>query len=173
MDIQPFRLPMPCRALVPCEGARALRVGCPAACGGGGHAPARGAPWLRELLSPSTCRSPHAAQRLCGNVVLAPPPRLFPRARILTLASRHVEHGCSCADDLTRHQGRGNLGMKQEGVPTVQDSSRPWPVAPPPAARRIASVPRQLCAAHRDVSEHGPHAAGAVLLGARGHRHPL
>ena len=71
-DIQPFRLPVPWRVLVLCEVEPSLRVGCPAACGGEGHAPASVAPWLKALLAPSTCRPPHAAQRLGCNVVLAP-----------------------------------------------------------------------------------------------------
>src|SRR6266571_4968669 len=65
-------------ALVPFDVDPSLRVGCPAACGGGGHFPARLEPFLGELLSPSTCIPPHAAQRLCFNVLLSPNAKVVP-----------------------------------------------------------------------------------------------
>src|SRR3989442_14259787 len=66
------------RALVPFDVDPSLRVGCPAACGGGGHFPARLEPCLGELLSASTCIPPHAAQRLCCNVLLSPNAKVVP-----------------------------------------------------------------------------------------------
>src|SRR5712691_4031535 len=65
-------------ALVPFDVDPSLRVGCPAACGGGGHFLARLEPFLGELLSPSTCIPPYAAQRLCFNVLLSPNAKVVP-----------------------------------------------------------------------------------------------
>ena len=65
-------------ALVPFDVGLSLRVGCPAACGGGGHFLARLEPFLGELLSPSTCIPPYAAQRLCFNVLLSPNAKVVP-----------------------------------------------------------------------------------------------
>jgi hypothetical protein len=65
-------------ALVPFDVDPSLRVGCPAAGGGGRHFPARLKPCLGELRSPSTCIPPHAAQRLCFNVLLSPNAKVVP-----------------------------------------------------------------------------------------------
>jgi hypothetical protein len=77
-DATELTAPPDLTALVPFDVDPSLRAGCPAACGEGGQFPARWELCLGALLSPSTCIPPHAAQRLCPNVLLSPNAKVVP-----------------------------------------------------------------------------------------------